>query len=81
MAATASNGVILGCVTFLVSRLLESGKKGTHTVRDAKTKYDACGTYVPCLSNGKLKADNIVGVNGECPYCSFDMVWSKDLHR
>ena len=31
MAATASKGVILGKVSFLVSRLLESGKKGPYS--------------------------------------------------
>ena len=33
MAATASKGEILGKVSFLVSRLLESGKKRPNTLR------------------------------------------------
>ena len=47
----------------------------------SKTKYDACVACIPCLKSGKLEDANFSCVNGECPTCGFDKIWSLGLHR
>ena len=50
-------------------------------VISTKNKYDACVACVPCLAGGKLEDANFICVNGECPTCGFDKIWSKGLRR
>ena len=65
----------------------ESNTK-TDADRDAKAavkllhlKYDACVACLPCLTTRKLGDANFTCVNGECPHCGFDKIWSKGLRR
>ena len=50
-----------------------------HSVISGNTKYDACVACLTCLQSGKLEDSNFAGVNGECPTCGFDKIWSKVL--
>ena len=52
-----------------------------HSVISAKTKYDACAACITFLKSGKFEDENISCVNGECPTCRFDKIWSKGLRR
>ena len=52
-----------------------------HAFIDAKTKYDACVAFLLCLKSGKLEVANFACVDGECPTCGFDKIWSLALRR
>ena len=48
----------------------------------APTNYDACVGCLPCLQSGKLEDAKFTCVNGDCPKCRFDKLWSKGVrHR
>jgi hypothetical protein len=50
-----------------------------YVVMETKTKYDACVACLPHLNGGLLEDANIRCVNGTCPSCGFDKIWSKGL--
>ena len=50
-----------------------------HAVIDAKTKYDAFVACLTCLKSGKIEDASFACVNGECPTCGFDKIWSLGL--
>lgn len=52
-----------------------------YDVVSTATKYDACVACVPCLKSGKLEDAKFSCVNGECPTCGFDKIWSKGVRR
>jgi hypothetical protein len=70
---TASNAQMDAAVAVKIVRL--------HPVMETKTKYDACVACLPCLNGGLLEDANIRCVNGTCPLCGFDKIWSKGLRR
>ena len=55
-------------------------------VLKSQTKYDACLECIPCLdprSNGEKKLEDakFSCVNGECPRCGFDKIWSNGIRK
>ena len=52
-----------------------------HSVIVARTKYEGCVAYLTCLKSGKLEDASFACVNGECPTCGFDKIWSKVIRR
>jgi len=52
-----------------------------HDILSMTTKYDMCVACLPCLKNGKLEDAKFSCVNGDCPTCGFDKIWSKGLRN
>lgn len=49
---------------------------------ETTNKYDTCVACLPCIGKGgKLEDAKMSCVNGECPKCGMDKIWSKGLRR
>ena len=48
-------------------------------VISAKGKCDDCVSWLTWFNRGKLENEKISCVNGECPTCGFDKIFSKGL--